>query len=86
MYGYIDIAPRMRAELLGRQPTLKELDQFGSCFYLFCTEWMTINNSYIEWSMNGIGLRKKHLLPDLSTYRIAYQKGNAIVYEVGECN
>ena len=82
MYGYIDIAPRMRATLLGGQPTLAELNKFGSKFYLLQTEWMTKNCKYIEWSENGIGLRRAYSLPDTSAYPIVFRQGDAIVYEV----
>lgn len=85
MYGYTDIAPRMRATLLGWQPTIAEINMFGNRFYLLQTEWMTRNHKYIEWSSNGIGLRKAYPLPDLSSYPVAFRQGDAIVYEVQIC-
>lgn len=84
LYEYVPIVPRVRPELTGRQPVLSTLDKFGSRFYYFQSGWMTKNSKYIEWSMNGIGLRKAHPLPSFEGYTLTrvYSKGDSYVYEV----
>lgn len=85
--GYLSVVPTLSKSVFD-YPVLSDLEYYGPHFYYFRTEWMTLNNKYVEANNNSkrsrVGLRDVRSLPDFNGYDslLVFRTGDTSIYEV----